>query len=95
MTQFLQLASDGFALGCVYALVALGFAVVYRASQVINFAQGAMLLVGAYLVSLFAAYAGLPFWFAVSSLSRFSPPVACCSRCSCCAAPSGSRCSRS
>jgi branched-chain amino acid transport system permease protein len=65
MTQFLQLASDGFALGCVYALVALGFAVVYRASQVINFAQGAMLLVGAYLVSLFAAYAGLPFWFAV------------------------------
>jgi branched-chain amino acid transport system permease protein len=65
MTQFLQLASDGFALGCVYALVALGFAVVYRASQVINFAQGAMLLVGAYLVSLFAAYAGLPFWLAV------------------------------
>jgi branched-chain amino acid transport system permease protein len=55
MTQFLQLAFDGFALGCVYALIALGFAVVYRASQVINFAQGAMLLVGAYLVSLFAA----------------------------------------
>jgi branched-chain amino acid transport system permease protein len=65
MTQFLQLAFDGFALGCVYALIALGFAVVYRASQVINFAQGAMLLVGAYLVSLFAAYAGLPFWFSV------------------------------
>jgi branched-chain amino acid transport system permease protein len=65
MTQFLQLAFDGFALGCVYALIALGFAVVYRASQVINFAQGAMLLVGAYLVSLFAAYAGLPFWLSV------------------------------
>jgi len=65
MTQFLQLAFDGFALGCVYALIALGFAVVYRASEVINFAQGAMLLVGAYLVSLFAAYAGLPFWFSV------------------------------
>jgi branched-chain amino acid transport system permease protein len=65
MTQFLQLAFDGFALGCVYALVALGFAVVYRASQVINFAQGAMLLVGAYLVSLFAADAGLPFWCSV------------------------------
>jgi branched-chain amino acid transport system permease protein len=65
MTQFLQLTFDGFALGCVYALIALGFAVVYRASEVINFAQGAMLLVGAYLVSLFAAYAGLPFWFSV------------------------------
>ncbi|MGO9975571.1 MAG: branched-chain amino acid ABC transporter permease [Solirubrobacteraceae bacterium] len=62
MSQFLQLAFNGFALGCVYALVALGFAVVYRASQVINFAQGAMLLLGAYLVSLLAAYAGLPFW---------------------------------
>lgn len=65
MTQFLQLTFDGFALGCVYALIALGFAVIYRASQVINFAQGAMLLVGAYLVSLFAAYAGLPFWISV------------------------------
>jgi branched-chain amino acid transport system permease protein len=65
VTQFLQLVFDGFALGCVYALIALGFTVVYRATQVINFAQGAMLLVGAYLVSLFAAYVSLPFWASV------------------------------
>ena len=54
MTAFLQLLFQGFALGCIYALVALGFTVVYRASKVINFAQGSLLLVGAYLVSVLA-----------------------------------------
>ena len=39
MTAFLQLLFQGFALGCIYALVALGFTVVYRASKVINFAH--------------------------------------------------------
>ena len=61
MTQFLQLLFQGFALGCVYALVALGFTVIYRASQVINFAQGGMLLIGAYLVSVLAVGVKLPF----------------------------------
>jgi branched-chain amino acid transport system permease protein len=65
MSQFLDLLIQGFALGCVYALVALGFTVIYRASQVINFAQGGMLLIGAYLISVFAASDGLPFWLSV------------------------------
>ena len=65
MTQFLQLFFQGFALGCIYALVALGFTVIYRASQVINFAQGGMLLIGAYLVSVFATGTKLPFGLAV------------------------------
>lgn len=65
MTQFLQLLFQGFALGCIYALVALGFTVIYRASQVINFAQGGLLLVGAYLVSVFATGTHLPFWLSV------------------------------
>ncbi|HTW11619.1 MAG TPA: hypothetical protein VME01_02660, partial [Solirubrobacteraceae bacterium] len=64
MTQFLQLAFDGLALGAAYALIALGFVVVYRSSEVLNFAQGAMLLVGAYLVSTFTVNSGLPFWLA-------------------------------
>ncbi|MDX6686833.1 MAG: branched-chain amino acid transport system permease protein, partial [Baekduia sp.] len=42
MTAFLQLLFQGLALGCIYALVALGFTVVYRASKVINFAQGSL-----------------------------------------------------
>jgi branched-chain amino acid transport system permease protein len=60
-----QLLFQGFALGCIYALVALGFTVVYRASKVINFAQGSMLLVGAYLVSVLATGLSLPFGLAV------------------------------
>jgi branched-chain amino acid transport system permease protein len=65
MTAFLQLLFQGFALGCIYALVALGFTVVYRASKVINFAQGSLLLVGAYLVSVLATDLNLPFVLAV------------------------------
>ena len=40
MFTFLQLLVSGLAIGSVYALVALGFVVVYRASQVFNFAHG-------------------------------------------------------
>jgi branched-chain amino acid transport system permease protein len=65
MTQFLQLLFQGFSLGCIYALVALGFTVIYRASKVINFAQGSLLLVGAYLVSVLATGVNLPFGLAV------------------------------
>jgi branched-chain amino acid transport system permease protein len=65
MTQFLQLLFQGFSLGCIYALVALGFTVIYRASKVINFAQGSLLLVGAYLVSVLATGVNLPFALAV------------------------------
>ena len=65
MTAPAQLLFQGFALGCIYALVALGFTVVYRASKVINFAQGSLLLVGAYLVSVLATGLKLPFVVAV------------------------------
>ncbi|HEV7680196.1 MAG TPA: branched-chain amino acid ABC transporter permease [Candidatus Dormibacteraeota bacterium] len=65
MTTFLQLLVAGIALGCIYALVALGFTIIYRASQVINFAQGAFLLLGAYLVSWFALDRHYPFGIAV------------------------------
>jgi branched-chain amino acid transport system permease protein len=51
MTFFLQYLVFGVALGCVYALVALGFTIIYKASGVINFAQGELLLVGAYTAS--------------------------------------------
>ena len=65
MSEFLQLLFDGVSLGSTYALVALGFVVIYRASGVINFAQGAMLLLGAYLISWMAVDVGLPFGMAV------------------------------
>jgi branched-chain amino acid transport system permease protein len=65
MTEFLQLLFQGVSLGSTYALVALGFVVVFRASGVINFAQGAMLLLGAYTISWLAVDVGLAFGLAV------------------------------
>ncbi|HEY7127524.1 MAG TPA: branched-chain amino acid ABC transporter permease [Ktedonobacterales bacterium] len=51
MAFLIQLCFEGIALGCIYALIALGFAIIFKASEVINFAQGEFLLVGAYIVS--------------------------------------------
>jgi branched-chain amino acid transport system permease protein len=65
MSEFLQLLFQGVSLGASYALVALGFAVVYRSSGVINFAQGALLLLGAYAISWLAVDVGLAFGLAV------------------------------
>lgn len=46
MTEFLQYIISGIALGSVYALVALGFVVIYRASEIFNFAHGEMITLG-------------------------------------------------
>jgi len=64
VTTFGQLLFAGIALGSVYALVALGFTVVYRSSRVINFAQGELLAFGAFLTSWLVLSAGLSFWLA-------------------------------
>ncbi|MBV8083478.1 MAG: branched-chain amino acid ABC transporter permease [Chloroflexi bacterium] len=64
MSTFLELLFAGIALGAVYALVALGFTVVFRASRVINFAQGELLALGAFLVSWLVIDIHVPFWFA-------------------------------
>ena len=61
MTEFLQLCVAGLALGARYALVALGFVIIYRATGVINFAQGGLLALGAYFTYAFANTADLPF----------------------------------
>ncbi len=47
MATFIQLLASGLALGAAYALIALGFVVIYRASSVFNFAQGELLAFGA------------------------------------------------
>jgi branched-chain amino acid transport system permease protein len=65
VTDFLQLLVAGVAVGALYALVALGFVVIYKATGVINFAQGALLLLGAYFTYSFRDQAGLPFWVGV------------------------------
>lgn len=54
MAYFIQIAFAGIALGCIYALIGMGFSIIFKASEVINFAQGELLLVGAYVVSSLA-----------------------------------------
>ena len=64
MNTFVQLLFSGLALGAVYALTALGFVVIYRASQVFNFAQGELVTTGAFAMTT-AVGLGLPWPLAV------------------------------
>ncbi|EFC81960.1 branched-chain amino acid ABC transporter permease [Parafrankia sp. EUN1f] len=51
MSTFLSLLFNGLAVGAVYALIALGFVIIFRSSEVLNFAHGAIVLLGAYVVA--------------------------------------------
>ena len=59
MSEFLQFAFSGLTVGAIYALVALGFTLIYNASDVLNFAQGEFVMLGG-MVTVFAAAAGVP-----------------------------------
>jgi branched-chain amino acid transport system permease protein len=59
-----QLTLSGIAAGCLFALVALGFVVVFKATGVLNLAQGGFVTLGAYLTYTFHQLLGLPFWLA-------------------------------
>ena len=63
MNQFVTLVVGGLFLGSIYSLVALGFVTVFKATQVINFAQGSVLLLGAYVIA--RAHDAIGFWPAV------------------------------
>ncbi|MCQ3812946.1 MAG: branched-chain amino acid ABC transporter permease [Acidimicrobiia bacterium] len=65
MTTFLQATFDGLALGSQYALIVLGFVVIYRATGIINFAQGGALLLGAYLTFNVSTTWGLNYYLGV------------------------------
>ena len=65
MVYFVQLIFAGIAQGCIYALIGLGFSIIFKASEVINFAQGELLLVGAYIVSAGVFEWHLPFLVAL------------------------------
>jgi len=57
-----QLLFTGIGIGAVYALVALGFVLIFRATNVVNFAQGEFSMVAAYLMVVFAVDLGWPYW---------------------------------
>ncbi len=60
LTKFANTLWDGLALGALYALLALGFVVIFKATQVVNFAHGAIAAVGAYFVATFAVERQIP-----------------------------------
>jgi branched-chain amino acid transport system permease protein len=62
---FLTVLVRGLAQGSVYALLAAGFVVIYRATDVVNFAQPALMVLGAYFTAYFGRSVGLPFVVAV------------------------------
>jgi branched-chain amino acid transport system permease protein len=59
LAEFLQFAFSGLTVGAIYALVALGFTLIYNSSDVVNFAQGEFVMLGG-MVTVFAAAADVP-----------------------------------
>ena len=62
MLDFIQQLVNGIALGCVYGLIALGFVLIYKATEVVNFAQGELLMMGGFFAFTFITFMGLNYW---------------------------------
>jgi branched-chain amino acid transport system permease protein len=65
--QFLQLLISGIALGCIYGLIALGFVLIYKATETVSFAQGDLMMLGAFGGMVCMTMLDFPFWLAVLS----------------------------
>ena len=65
--QFLQLVISGVAQGCIYGLIALGFVLIYKATETVSFAQGDLMMLGAFAGLAGMTMLGFPFWLAVIS----------------------------
>lgn len=65
MIEFLAALVRGLGQGSVYALLGLGFVIIFKSTQVVNFAQPSLMILGAYFTSYFARVMGWPFWSAV------------------------------
>lgn len=63
--QFVQLVISGVALGCIYGLIALGFVLIYKATETVTFAQGELMMLGAFAGLACVTYLGWPFGLAV------------------------------
>ena len=63
MADFLQFIVAGTTVGAIYALVAIGFSVIFNATRIVNFAQGEFLMIGG-MSAVFLVKSGLPLWAA-------------------------------
>ena len=63
--QILQYLINGISIGSVYAIIALGYTMVYGIAKMLNFAHGDVIMVGAYISFCVTSYLGLPAWVSV------------------------------
>ena len=66
--QFLQLVISGIAQGCIYGLIALGFVLIYKATETVSFAQGEMLMLGAFAGLALMTALGFAFWITIPAV---------------------------
>ena len=64
MLDFLQMVVSGIAVGSSYALMGLAMVIIYKTSEVVNFAQGEMALISTFLTYMVLEYYGFPFYVA-------------------------------
>ena len=65
--QFIQLVISGIAQGCIYGLIALGFVLIYKATETVSFVQGDLMMLGAFCGLALMTLLGFPFGLAVLS----------------------------
>lgn len=63
--QLVQLMISGISQGCIYGLIALGFVLIYKATETVSFAQGELMMLGAFCGLALMTVLGFPFWLAV------------------------------
>lgn len=61
----LQIILSGVSQGCIYGLVALGFVLIYKATETVSFAQGELMMVGGFTALILMQFLGIPFWAAL------------------------------
>ncbi|MBU3739745.1 MAG: branched-chain amino acid ABC transporter permease [Rhodoferax sp.] len=66
--QFVQLLIGGVAQGCIYGLIALGFVLIYKATETVSFAQGELMMLGAFMGLACLSLMGFPYWLSVLSV---------------------------
>jgi len=64
LLQALQIIISGIAQGCIYGLIALGVVLIYKATETVSFAQGELMMLGAFLGLILMSTLGFPFWLA-------------------------------
>ena len=79
--RLLQLVVNGAAAGCIYGLIALGFVLIYKATEMVNFAQGDIMMLGGFVAFSLIAHFGLNYWVGGAARDRDHRRVRLCARC--------------